>query len=155
MKKNFLIYALLLCGAVCLSAQSADFLSEMLDTETVNIGQASYLCVVHAEPESDSLSYPDAMVHAMNMNLLPSSAVSAGKWNWDKKITLGRLCSMMAKTFGVKGGALFRASKGSPRYAFRQFQVDGVVSMTSDESASVSGEEMLNMYTRCVRIYGE
>lgn len=139
----------LACVSFFVSAQSADFLTEMLDTETVTFGHASYLCLVHAEPENDGLTYSAANARAVLMGIVSADV------SYDEKIPLGKLCAMMAKIFDVKGGALYRASKGAPRYAFRQFQVDGIVSRDADSSQKVSGEEFLNMYTRCIRIYGE
>lgn len=154
MKKLIVILAATLLS-FSLQAEVSDFLSEMIDTETVTLGHASYLCVVHVEPERDSVSYSDAVAIALNNELVPLSWLSINKSNSDRKISLARLCAMMAKTFGVKGGTMYRATKGSPHYAFKQFQVDGIVPMSADSSLSVSGNEMLNMYTRCLRVYGE
>lgn len=147
--KKLIILTVLVCVSFFVSAQSADFLTEMLETDAVTFGHASYLCMVHTEPENDGLTYAAANARAVLMGIASADV------SYDEKIPLGKLCAMLAKVFGVKGGALYRASKGMPRYAFRQFQVDGIVSRDADSSQKVSGEEFLNMYTRCIRVYGE
>lgn len=158
MKKRSFILAVLAVFAAFSYAQVSDFLTEMIETEEVTFGQASYLCMVHKNPENEKFTYSEAMGHAIIEGVFPDSIVSkfsAIDPNIHTKIPLSNLCSMLAKVFEVRGGALFMLTKGTPRYAFRQFQVDGIVPLAADESLYVSGEEALNMYTRCIRIYGE
>lgn len=135
-----------------LQAQSKDFLSDMLDTERVTFGQASYLCVMHLLPNSEAMTYEVSYEKAEKFNVLPRAKAST---SFDKPITLATACFMLARIFNVKGGAMFQLTDGYPRYAFRQFQVDGIVPLSADSGLSVSGEEFLNLYTRCLRKYGE
>lgn len=135
-----------------LHAQSTDFLSDMLDTERVTFGQASYLCVMHLLPNSEDMTYEVSYEKAGRYNVLPRVKANTTS---DNTITLATACFMFAKIFNIKGGALFKLTDGSPRYAFRQLQVDGIVPISADSGLSVSGEEFLNLYTRCLRKYGE
>ena len=48
---------------------------------------------------------------------------------------------------------MFRLTKGSPRYAFKQFQADGILSRKQDPSDFVSGAKALSIYTSCVNKY--
>ena len=57
--------------------------------------------------------------------------------------------------FNIKGGLMFRLTKGSPRYAFKQMKSDGVISQNYDPSLILSGREALNIYTSCNMLYNE
>jgi hypothetical protein len=48
---------------------------------------------------------------------------------------------------------MFRLTKGSPRYAFKQFQSDGILSRKQDPADFVSGAKVLSIYTSCVKKY--
>ena len=50
---------------------------------------------------------------------------------------------------------MYRITKGSPRYAFRQFQADGIMGADMDPSAFVSGEKALSIYTSCISKYSD
>lgn len=151
MKKLIIILAAAMMS-FSLHSQTTEFLSKMLETERVTFGQASYLCVVHLMPSSEAMTYQMSYEKAKRFGLLPRGKLGMSS---EKNITLASACFMLAKIFDIKGGALFQVTEGTPRYAFRQFQVDGIVPMSADSGLSVSGEEFLNLYTRCLRIYGE
>jgi len=69
-------------------------------------------------------------------------------------VTLQELSWLMAKLWDIKGGLMYRATKRSARYAFRQFKVDGILPATADPWKKASGSDVLNMYTACLRKYG-
>jgi len=50
---------------------------------------------------------------------------------------------------------MYRLTKGSPRYAFKQFQADGILSSRQSPSDFVSGAKALSIYTSCVNKYSE
>ena len=49
---------------------------------------------------------------------------------------------------------MYRITKGSPRYAFRQFQSDGIIDSTLEPNNLISGEKLLQIYTSCSSKYG-
>ena len=48
---------------------------------------------------------------------------------------------------------MFRLTKGSPRYAFKQFQSDGIINKKQEPSDFVTGAKALSIYTACVNRY--
>ena len=50
---------------------------------------------------------------------------------------------------------MYRVTKGSPRYVFKQFQRDGIIKSTIDPSELISGSDALSIYTACVSTYSD
>ena len=61
---------------------------------------------------------------------------------------------IFTKIWDIKGGLMYRITKGSPRYAFRQFQSDGIIDSTLEPNNLISGEKLLQIYTSCSSKYG-
>ena len=61
---------------------------------------------------------------------------------------------IFAQIWDIKGGLLYRAFHGAPRYAYKQLKADGVLPDFSDPGLVMTGAEALNLYTSCVIKYG-
>lgn len=147
MKKIVMIFfALFLFGAVY--AQSADVITEMLETEEVTFGQVCYLSAVHQGLVSDDASYDEAINVLYDAGQIPQAADS------HQCVVMANLAFIYAQMWNVKGGLFYKIFNGSPRYAFKQLKADGVISEASDPKTVVSGLEALNLYTSCAIEYG-
>ena len=142
-----LIFALFL--VLSAYAQSADIITEILETDEVTFGQVCYLTAVQMKIADDSASYEDAV------NALYENGYIPVVEDYDAPVPAVDLAYLYSKLWNIKGGLMYRLTKGAPRYAFRQFQADGIVGSDMDPSAFVSGEKALSIYTSCISKYSD
>ena len=142
-----LIFALFL--VLSAYAQSADVITDILETEEITFGQVCYLTAAQLNIIEDSTSYEDAVTALYEHGYIP------GMEEYDVPVPAVDLAYLYSKLWNIKGGLMYRLTKGAPRYAFRQFQADGIVSADMDPSAYVSGEKALSIYTSCINKYSD
>ncbi len=135
--------------AASIYAQSADVITDILETKEVTAGQICYLTAVQLNYADDSSSYENAVSVMQEKGLLKADKAA------DSSISAVEIAYLFSKLWSVKGGLMYRITKGSPRYVFKQFQRDGVIKATVDPSALISGSEALSIYTACVNIYSD
>ncbi len=68
-------------------------------------------------------------------------------------IPLVDIAYIYSRLWPIQGGLMFRLTKGSPRYAFKQFQSDGIINKKQEPSDFVTGAKALSIYTACVNRY--
>ncbi|MBQ9494136.1 MAG: hypothetical protein IJR50_00680 [Treponema sp.] len=145
---------MLMCAAVAflsftLFAQRAEYITDMIETSTATYGKVSYLSAVYQGLVGESASYADAFIALQKAGQIRSSV------GQNDVVSLKELSRIMAKLWNIKGGLMYRITKGSGRYAFRQFKADGILSNDANPSKKVSGVEVLNLYTACQQKYGD
>ncbi|MGP1459539.1 MAG: hypothetical protein ACTTKL_09545 [Treponema sp.] len=146
MKERFLCFAVLFLTGL-IHAQSADFVTELLQSERATYGQVCYLTAVYREIIDENSSVEDA-VNALKSRGDVSKAADA-----EDPADFGEAARLFAKIWNVKGHLLFTISKGSRRYAFKKFKKDGVVPTHADPHAVPSGVDILNIFTAGNEIY--
>lgn len=148
MKKTLFILISLFIG-FSVYAQSADVITEMLDSEQATFGQISYLAAVQKQLINDDGSY-DAAVQALYDNgIIPDSEDPSAP------IPLVDIVYIYSRLWQVKGGLMYRITKGSPRYAFKQFKADGIISANQEPTDYITGVKALSIYTSCLNKYGD
>ena len=147
MKKMFILPAVfVLC--VTAYAQRADFVTRLIGADKATYGEVCYLSAVYQGFVDENASYDDAL-----RSLTERGQVAAGA-DVNGTVRLEELSRLMAKMWDIKGGLMYRLTKCSARYAFRQFKTDGILPATADPWKKVSGSDVLNIYTACLRKYG-
>lgn len=147
MKK--IIYTLLfIFAATTMYAQSADVVTEILETSEVTFGQICYLSAVHQGLVGDEATYDESIKVLYENNQLP------GEINAGVPIALVDLAFIYSKLWNIQGGLFYQITHGAPRYAFKQLKADGIISEKSGPSDLVSGPEALNIFTSCLVTYG-
>lgn len=148
MKRIFSVLLVLFIGGLVF-AQSADVVTEILGTEEVTYGQVCYLSAIHQGLISEDASYDDAVEALLARGQLPEDVGS-----YDS-VFMANLAFIYAQIWpNIKGGLMFRLTRGSPRYAYKQFKADGVIPDNSDPNEIVSGTQALNILTSCMLEYG-
>ena len=112
-------------------------------------GQVCYLSAIHQGLISDDASYEDAIKALLDRGQLPEDV---GAYD---SVFMTNLAFIYIQIWpNIKGGLMFRLTKGSPRYAFKKLKNDGVIPESTDPNAVVSGREALNILTSCMLEYG-
>lgn len=129
-------------------AQSADVITEILETDQVTFGQVCYISAVEQGLIDEKDNYEKAIQVLADNELIPEVM--------DAYIPIPavNVAFIMAEIWDIKGGLMFRLTKKSPRYSFKQFKVDGVIPPHVEPSDLITGPELLEMYNICSRIYG-
>ncbi len=138
-----------MCVGTFAFAQSAEVVTDILESDEVTYGQVCYLSAVHQGLISDDADYSDAIDVLYTMGQIPEDVSE-----YDS-VYMANLAYIYAQIWpSMKGGLMFRLTGGSPRYAFKQFKSDGVISDKADPKSIVSGREALNILTACMMEYG-
>ena len=128
-------------------AQSADVITDILESEKATFGQICYLAAVQKNLISETDSY-DAAVQALFENkIIPDLEDS------NAAIPLVDIAYIYSRLWPVSGGLMYRITGGSPRYVFKQFQADGILTSKQEPSDFVSGAKALSIFTSCVNQY--
>ncbi len=145
------IVTLVFCFLISLSvyAQSADVITEMLESEEATFGQVSYIAAVQKNLVGEDASYEAAVQALYDNGLIPNYEDPSAA------IPLVDIAYIYSRLWEIKGGLMYRLTDGSPRYAFKQFQADGVLGKNQDPSDTVTGAKALSIYTACVKKYSE
>ncbi len=146
LKKLFIILAVLVSVSK-LSAQSAEVVTSILNSEKVTFGQVCYLVAVHEGFIKESASYAEAISALDSKHMIPYAVYE------ETYVPLANLSYLYAQIFDVKGGLMFKLFRGAPRYAYKQLKYDGVLPANSFPNKIVSGQEALDIYTACMMEY--
>ena len=130
-------------------AQSADVITEVLESEKATFGQVSYLAAVQKNLINENDSYEKAVKVLFDNGIIPNLE------DYRAPIPLVDIAYIYSSLWQIKGGLMYRLTKGAPRYAFRQFQADGILNQNQEPSDFVSGAKALSIYTSCVNKYSD
>ena len=147
MKKLFIIFIGLFISFSVYS-QSADVITQILDKTEVTFGDVCYLSAVKQGFVGDDATYEEA-INAVYEN--EQISYLAGQ---DEIIPLIDITYLFSFMWDIKGGLMYRITKGAPRYVFKQFQADKIISYYAEPKQIVSGIEIMRMFTACEKKYG-
>lgn len=142
MKKILLSFAAILLGFSAF-AQSAEQISNILKSEKVNCGQASYLAATYTNSIAESDSESQAFDSMKKSGCFSESLTATSD------ISLSQISYLYAKSLGIKGG-LFYTLFPSPRYAYKELKARGVLPSDADPSMKVSGRDCIDLFNSCL-----
>lgn len=148
MRKILSILIVLFIGGAAF-AQSADVVTDILNSEEVTYGQVCYLSAVRQGLIQETDSYEAAVEILFNKGQIPEAE------DVNAPVYMANLAFIYMQIWpDVKGGLMYRLTKGSPRYAFKQLKTDGVIDAKADPAFTVSGRDALNILSSCMMVYG-
>lgn len=142
-----ILFVLFIAGSVY--AQSNEVITEVLKAEEVSFGQVCYLSAVYQGLVQEDASYEDSIKALYNAKQIPAISYETDS------VAMVNLAFIYAQMWNIKGGIMYRATNGSPRYAFKQMKADGVIAEYIAPSHIVSGYEALSIFTACNFKYGK
>ena len=146
MKKNIICLLFLFIPFLFFS-QSNEKLSEILDSSEITYGQICYLSASAQGLIDDNASYSQAIQILFDKGQIPELVYE------NEPIVLANLAYIYAKLWNVKGGLMFRLTKGSPRYAFKQLKADSLIEKNLDPTTILTGQKALSLYTAGAYFY--
>ena len=146
MKKSFPALALLMAAAA-VSAQSAQKISQIVESPELSYGQAAYIALSYSDAETMDESADDtqAFEAAFQRKWIKNGAVVQAA------IRLDELCALYVSAAGIKGGVLCGLIKNSPRYSFRELKALGLLDQYADPAMKIDGQNALNLFNACVQ----
>lgn len=148
MKKIILILFGLFISFSCF-AQSADVITDLLEKKEVTFGQICYITAVQKQLVDENATYEAAVQALVDNKIIP------GYEDPEAPIPLVDIVYLYSKLWPIKGGLMYRITKGSPRYVFKQFQSDGILTGKQEPSDIISGAKALSIYTSCINKYSD
>ena len=148
MKRIISLLLVLFVGGF-LFAQSANVISDILESDEATYGQVCYLSAIHQGFISEDATYEDAVEALYTRSQIPQDV---GAYD---SVYMANLAFIYVQIWpNIKGGLMFTLTKGSPRYAFKKLKNDGVIPGNADPNQIVSGRDALNILTSCMMEYG-
>lgn len=129
-------------------AQSADVITDILETDQVTFGQVCYVSAVEQGLLDDKDDYNKAIEVLAANELIPEIV------NASDPIPAVDVAFLMSQIWDIKGGVMYKITKGSPRYSFKQLKADGVIAKSVEPHDFISGADLLEIHNICSRIYG-
>lgn len=148
MKKLLSVFILLFVSSF-IFAQSADVITEILDSKKATYGEVCYLSAVRQNLISEDADFDEAIKVLVEKKQIPEYV---GK---NDPIPLVNLSFVFMQIWpDVSKSFMYKITKGSPRYAFKLLKSDGILSERSDPADYVDGSTVLNILTACMMEYG-
>lgn len=144
--RRFIFTLILLACMAGLSAQSADMVTRMLETDEITFGQAGYFMAVYLE------LVPDEANGRASLDALETAGLGSYR-NTDKVLKLSELAGMCMKVWKIPGGFMYSLLKTN-HYAFRELQAKGYISFAEDPMDRVSGKRALNLIYKLMEAEG-
>lgn len=148
MKKNILIFGILCIFAKSLFAQSADFITKTLETESFTYGQAAYLVGTALELVSETDSEAEAVEILWEQGYLDADH------EWFENINAADYLTLVSKIWNIKGGLMCRITRQSPRYIFKYMKSAGIVDDKMSPNTVITGRQALFFFTECSQQFG-
>lgn len=147
--KRILSVLFILFAAGVAFAQSADVVTDILESDEATYGQVCYLSAIHQGLISEEASYEDAVSVLLSKGQIPEDV---GAYD---SVYMANLAFIYVQIWpNIKGGLMFTLTHGSPRYAFKKLKSDGIITDDTDPNAVVTGAQALNILTACMMEYG-
>ncbi len=143
MKKTLILGLFFVFFSVILSAQSAEKVTQMIESQEVSLSEVAYFAATYFEFSEDEASNDDALVNL-------ERHVQFSKIN-DSEVSLSydEFAYFCTQVWDIKGGVMLRLTK-SPRYAFRELQSMSFIGQSIDPHEKVAGIEALTIITQCI-----
>lgn len=147
MKKTIVLTVLaLFISLSAATAQSADKITDMLNTKQATYGQVAYVAAVYQG------LVPETADEAESVKALAAKKIIAQSVSETDTIKLGAASFIFAKATGMRGG-LFYTIHPCARYAIRQLKADNILPATADSSMKITGADALNIFNGCLKNY--
>lgn len=144
MKKITISFLMALVLSFSVFSQSAELMSELLNTEKVTCLQASYLPAVYVSLVGEDASQEEAYAALLDNGYFKNL-------DSQKVMTLSELSFVYTKALGISGGLFYTLFK-SPRYAFKELKARGILPPEADPDSFVSGHDVVDLFNNCLEI---
>ena len=132
------LFFTLISGSITLTAQSNQFVDELLAEERATFGRTVYLTLLAVNLVTEDTSIEESLTVLQKRGWGIKLRAS------ESPINLGEYSLLLMKAFNIPGGLFYHIFTG-PRYACRELAYLGFIKGNSSPFRDVSGEEVLQM----------
>lgn len=148
MKKRLIFLFSMIFTAMAIRAQSADCISELLETQKATMGQVSYLCASHLGIIEESASYEEALTAMKEAGVIRNSK----RITVNTPVRMGQFTLILSKCWNIQESLFYKLLKNK-RYAFMQCKALGIIPTSTTSLKIVTGREVLNYVTICNEMF--
>ncbi len=149
MRQGLLIGLLCILG-MCSWGQSADRITEILNSETVTYGQISYLAASYLGLISEDASNEDAVDALISNNIVKAKHMEDA----ENAIPLDNLCYICCASWYIVDSINYNIFK-NPYYAWKELKALKYIPTKYNKEKTLNGYEALNVITRCIEHHEE
>lgn len=147
--KKFVFAFFLMLISFGVYAQSADVITQILETDKVTYGQMCYLSAVRQNLIFEDDSF-DTAVSVMTSNYQINEHFEV-----DEQINAENVAALFMRIWPEqRGGLFFRLTNGAPRYAYKYLKALRIIPDNIDPKSSLTGVQSLNILTLCMYNFG-
>lgn len=139
-KRLFLAAVIVALSQFCLFSQSFDRITQILDSEKITAGQLSYLAATYMKAVDERADEKAAFDKLKEMGFFAEND------SFDMTVSLKKVCAVFARAADIKGGLMYKLTKKSERYAYKEFLARGYIPANSDPSMHVSGVNAVALF---------
>ncbi len=143
MKKISFLVLIFIFFCSVLTAQSAEKVTMMIESQTVTISDIAYFAATYfgiSEDEAESENALEALEEYVQFPKIDDKNAS---------LTYEDFAYFCTQVWNIEGGIMLRLTK-SPRYSFRELQSMGIIENGIQQKTLISGVEALTLMTKCI-----
>jgi len=148
LKKFFILFSSVLFFGIFsapLFAQTAAEMEELLQSKTVNYGQAARF-ILEAADAANMKDTSAAFAFAAERAWLPKKASA------EQAAKLDGVSLLLMQAFAVKGGIWYSLAK-NPHYAYRELVYQDIIQGKTDPEMTLTGEQFLFIVNRLLSLH--
>ncbi len=149
MRQGILI-GLLSILSMCSWAQSADRITEILNSETVTYGQISYLAASYLGLVSDDAGNEEAIDALISNNIVKAKHMGEA----ESAVPLANFCNICCGAWYIVDSINYSIFK-TPYYAWKEMKALKYIPSNYTRGKTISGSDALNIITRCIEHHEE
>ena len=149
MRQGLLVGLLCLLG-VCSWGQSADRITQILDSQNVTYGQISYLAASYLGLVSDTASDEEAVEALTGNGIVKAKHMGRP----EAAVPLDGFCNICCGAWYVIDSINYNIFK-NPYYAWKELKALKYIPTGYDRKKTLTGYEALNIVTRCIEHHEE
>lgn len=146
MKKVIMFISVQILFCLAAFSQSADKVSQLIQSQKATYGQVSYLSAVSLGLAQNDSTETEAI------DLLRRAGILSNDIPAQKEINYENTAWILVNTFKANG-SLWLKMFPSPRYAFKLLKAQGIISSAADPHQIPTGRDILNMFTDGMSFY--
>ena len=140
-----IVFLVFMSSAFQLYAQSAEIIDDIIESQSISYGEASYLAVLGTGMADDEADIDAAYTLVSSRDLNKNSKTA------DQPATLGEFAYILMESLEMKGGIMYRLFP-SPRYAVRELAYLGVIDFEALPGNNLKGTEALTMLSELLSL---
>ncbi len=140
-----IVFLVFISSVFQLYAQSAEIIDNIIESQGISYGEASYLAALGTGLADDEADIQTAFTIMSSRDFNKNSKTA------DQPATLGEFAYLLMESLEIKGGLMYSLFP-SPRYAVRELVYLGIIDFEAHPGNKLRGTDALNMLSELLSL---